>query len=570
MSAKHFAKPGNPANPANQGAAPGGTVQPRRGATAWGEGSASGDAAGGRNAAPAAQQSAQQPDPYGWGPSPYDAQSNPYASAGSQDPFPGAGAQNPYTDAGAQNPYASPYTPPVQDDNVYVDGPSSGAVNVMHEHAGHVDPLSRENYHPSKKRGRRSRGSGDDAAADAPVQPESPYAAPKRRSHKPVAIAVLVVLGLLAGVGLYLWQNPPFYSVTINGATQTVDAGSTLQTAIDKGYASPQAGDLIAVDGSVATPGGGDPFEATVNGASTTDPTAPLPRNGTVEFQDGNDVNETYTEATETIPHDTSGGTDVNSTTAYWAGSIHVCSEGEDGERVTRTGDVSGKTVTKVTKQPVAAGYHVYSANTNGDKVIALTFDDGPWPTTTSEILDILKENDAKATFFEIGNQVAENADVVKRIHAEGHQIGSHTWDHASGSGRGVDLTRMTADEQVQEVEKGFQAIEDTLGTQVNHVLRAPGGNYHGEIIGTLKDKITAEIGWDVDTEDWRKPGAAAIERAILSAKPGNVVLMHDGGGDRSETVEALKAALPQLKAQGYKFVTIDELMSTYGTPSSD
>lgn len=145
----------------------------------------------------------------------------------------------------------------------------------------------------------------------------------------------------------------------------------------------------------------------------------------------------------------------------------------------------------------------------------------------------MLKENDAHATFFEIGNQVAENADVVKRIAAEGNQIGSHTWDHASGSGQGVNLTFMTADEQRDEVTKGFSAIEDVLGTSVPHVLRAPGGNYYGSLVENLKDLVDVEVGWNVDTEDWRRPGADKIAEAIMSAQPGNVVLMHDGGGDR-------------------------------------
>ena len=122
----------------------------------------------------------------------------------------------------------------------------------------------------------------------------------------------------------------------------------------------------------------------------------------------------------------------------------------------------------------------------------------------------------------------------------------------------------MTAEEQRTEVQKGFEAIESVLGTSVTHVLRAPGGNYYGPLVDNLKDLVDAEIGWDVDTKDWSRPGAEAIEQALLSAKPGDVVLMHDGGGDRSQTVEALRSALPKLVAQGYKFVTVDELMA-YG-----
>lgn len=465
------------------------------------------------------------PDPYGWGlgqggstPS-----SNPYAAGG------GAGSC-----AGESNPYAAP---------------TSGAVNLRHEQVG-----------PGSEKARRKHR--DLPGQGVPGQQRRP------RRRKPVLLIVLVAVLALAVGGVYLYLNPPIFSVTVNGTARTVSAGSTLADIVKEGYASPKAGNLMAVDGSVAKEGGGDQLEAQVNDQTTNDASFVVPRGANVTISDGQDTTEDYDEQTETVPHGESGS-DVNSFNNYWAGSIHIYSDGEDGEQVTKTGKVSGKTVTEVTKQPVDAGYHVYTADTGDDKVIALTFDDGPWPTTTSEILDILKANDAHATFFEIGNQIAENADVVKRIHEEGHQIGTHTWDHAAGSGRGVDLTRMTADEQVSEVEKGFDAIDQAIGTKTSRILRAPGGNYHGQIITTLRDKVTAEVGWNIDTEDWRKPGADKIEQAILSAKSGDVILMHDGGGDRSETVAALKDALPKLKAEGFKFITVDELLA-FGMPKSE
>ena len=538
--AKHFAQGGAGAS---SGAAGGHGGAGATGGAASGRGAASGKgdakAAGGARTLAHGSRFSRDPADFDAG-----------IGARGRTPSPHAGAET----AQDRASYASPYTPPEPDAGTYAQGPSTGAVGVKPEMVG---PYARG---AKRSEGRYHEGMPGQGGVGAPK---------RRRSRKPIVICVLVALVALAAGAAYLYVNPPLYTVTINGTQRTVKSGSTLKDVIDEGFASPKAGNLMAVDGSVATEGGGDPFEATVNGTQTADPSTAVPRGATVTIEDGKDTEEPSTEKTEAIAHGTSGGTDVNSTTAYWAGSIHVYSEGEDGEQTVKTGQVSGKTVTTVTKQPVDAGYHVYTTDTNGDKVIALTFDDGPWPTTTSEILDILKANDAKATFFEIGNQVAENADVVKRIHAEGHQIASHTYDHAAGSGRGVDLTRMSADEQVNEVDKGFQAIDDVLGTNVNRVLRAPGGNYHGSIIETLKDKITAEVGWNVDTEDWRRPGADKIAQAILSVKPGEVVLMHDGGGDRSQTVEALKTALPQLKAQGYKFVTVDELMSTYGMPKA-
>ena len=513
---------------------------------------------------PTGQYGQDAAEPYGQQPSygqaqvnPYGAASNPYTSAGQAEPNPYATSQQPYGQQGAYVPSSNPYVPgsySSEDDYGYGDGganpyaaaPSSGAVNMGHEQVA------------GSSRSKRKRGSGEGM----------PGAPRKRRRRAPMVAIVLIVLAVLAGGGAYLYFNPPLYKVNVNGTERIVHSGSTLQDIVDEGFASPTAGNLLAVDGSVCVEGGGDKFEATVNGEATNDPSYVVPRHATVQFENGNDTTEEYTETTETIAHGTSGE-DMSSFNLYWAGSIHIYSEGEDGEQVTKTGKTSGISVTEVTKQPVDAGYHVYTADTGDDKVIALTFDDGPWGSTTSEILDILKENGAHATFFQIGNQVAENSEIEKRIADEGHQIATHTYDHASGSGNGVDLTKMSADEQVQEVEKGFSAIEDVLGTSVSRIMRAPGGNYYGSIITNLSSHVTAEIGWDVDTEDWRKPGAQSIADAIMSAKSGNVVLMHDGGGDRSQTVEGLRIALPQLVAQGYKFVTIDELLA-YGMPGSN
>ncbi len=470
---------------------------------------------------------------------------NPYSrsNAGRYAQQTGYAAQgNPY----ANGSYSSEDDYAYSDNNPYVSGPSNGAVNMGHQHIA--------SYEQAQRRG-GGKGRGNQ----------------KKRRRVPTGLVVFVVFFALVCGGLFLFFNPPLYNVNVNGTDHLVTMGTTIQKVIDEGFASPTAGNLLSVDGEVYTEGGGDAFEATINGTETTaDASYVIPRGATVQIENGNDVTEDYDVTTETVAHGTSS-TDSSSLSSYYNGAIHIYSKGQDGEQEVRTGKVSGKTVTTVTKQPVDEGYSSFSVDTNGDKVIALTFDDGPWGDTTTQILDILKEYDAKATFFEIGNQCAEYSDVVKRIASEGHQIATHSYDHASGSGQGVSLSIMSASEQVEEVTKGFQAIEDVLGTSVSRVLRAPGGNYYGDIITNLADYVDVEVGWDVDTEDWSKPGAQSIADAILSAQPGNVVLMHDGGGDRSQTVEALKIALPQLAEQGYKFVTIDELLTTYTsyTPST-
>lgn len=388
-------------------------------------------------------------------------------------------------------------------------------------------------------------------------------AAARRVPHRsrrllPVALALLVAL--IVGGGAYALLHPRHYDITLNGSTLTVTRNATIADLIEEGHASPVAGDLLAIDGSVAIPGGGDAFAATVNGTATTDPATTLEKDAVVEIGDGADRTESETIAQQAIPHSQrEAHTDMGS---YWNGSLHVYEKGEDGELTTRTGDVSGITLTEQTKEPVDAGYHIYTADTGGEKVVALTFDDGPWPETTDQILDVLEANGARATFFTIGNQISTYSAQVERAAALGCQVCTHTWDHAAGSGQGVNLTFMSPDEQVWEIQQGYAAIREVLGEEPSHVLRAPGGNYYGELIATLEPYVDAEIGWDVDTEDWRLPGADAIYQALMSVEPGQVILMHDGGGDRSQTVEAVRRAVPELLAQGYQLVTVDELLA--------
>ena len=388
---------------------------------------------------------------------------------------------------------------------------------------------------------------------------------PRRKKRNPFVVFLIcvLILGLLGVGGFFAYRYLMTFNVTVNGQTATLHRGDTVQKLLDEGIVSPKPGNLLAVDGSLLSEGQGEVCSVTINGNAAS-VTTPLANNADIQIGDGADKTEDTTTNEEVIPHETDEGD--SSFGAYWNGSIHLLSDGKDGKRVTKTGAVSGKTVDEVVEQPINAGYRIYTAKPD-DKVIALTFDDGPWPETTSAILDILEQNGAKATFFTIGNQISSNPDQVKRANEMGCQICTHTWDHAAGSGQGVSINTMSADEQVQEIQKGYDAIKEVLGKDPSRVLRAPGGNFFGDSISILWDYVDAEIGWDVDTEDWRRPGTEAISEAIMSVQPGQVILMHDGGGDRSQTVEALRESLPKLKEQGYSFITVDELLA-YGVPA--
>lgn len=387
----------------------------------------------------------------------------------------------------------------------------------------------------------------------------APYADFERYTKRPkkkasiVSLIVAAVILVGIGVGAYLYLNPPTFNTTVNGMTRTVNAGTTVADLVADGAVSPQPGNLVAVDGEVLEQGGGTAFTAKLNGEDVADPaTAVLHKGDTVQVDAGTDVMEEYdTKTVEKKPK----------TVELGEGAIHAIIPGESGTVEKRTGKISGKTAKEVVKPVQNSTYFRYNANPGDDKVIALTFDDGPWPTTP-ELLDVLKEYDVKATFFTIGNQIADYPDAMEREVKEGHQICTHSWDHAEGSGNGVDMTIMSPEEQVEEITKGQEAITKVTGGEAPKVFRSPGGNFHDEIIWNVAPYVSYEIGWNVDTEDWRTPGADTIAERILSAKSGDIVLMHDGGGPRSQTIEALKIALPQLKEKGYKFVTLDELLA--------
>jgi peptidoglycan/xylan/chitin deacetylase (PgdA/CDA1 family) len=183
-------------------------------------------------------------------------------------------------------------------------------------------------------------------------------------------------------------------------------------------------------------------------------------------------------------------------------------------------------------------------------KYVVLTFDDGPDAAYTPQILKVLAKFDAKATFFEIGENVRKHPELTKQIHAAGHSVENHTWTHA-------DLRKLTATAFRQQVLSTDQAIRAQLGS-TPQCLRPP----YGAVNATVRQRAKALgkdlVVWTVDSRDWTKPGTAAIvQRVVKSVHNGSVILMHDGGGNRTETVAALPKILTALKAQGYGFRTL-------------
>jgi peptidoglycan/xylan/chitin deacetylase (PgdA/CDA1 family) len=188
----------------------------------------------------------------------------------------------------------------------------------------------------------------------------------------------------------------------------------------------------------------------------------------------------------------------------------------------------------------------------SGDKLIALTFDDGP-SQYTNGILDTLTKNGAKATFFVIGNNVGRYSQAVKNVVSQGSEIANHTWDHKQ-------LTKLTADEIRKELSDTNEAVYKAAGVRPT-IFRPPYGSVDDSVKGVAKQAGMAAINWSVDTIDWKTKNADAVYNEVIkSAKSGSIILCHD---IYPTTAEAMKRVIPDLAAKGYKLVTVSELLGS-------
>lgn len=181
-------------------------------------------------------------------------------------------------------------------------------------------------------------------------------------------------------------------------------------------------------------------------------------------------------------------------------------------------------------------------------KRIALTFDDGPHPIYTPQMLELLKEEQVPATFFLLGENVELYGDVVKEIAKEGHLIGNHTYHH-------VQITSLSLEEACKEIQETSDLIEELTGIGTEYV-RPPFGTWNEE----LEERLNLiPVMWSIDTKDWTTQNVDWIVReTVKHAEDHDIILMHDS---YQSTVDAVKRVIEQLEAKGFEFVTVDEII---------
>ena len=231
---------------------------------------------------------------------------------------------------------------------------------------------------------------------------------------------------------------------------------------------------------------------------------------------------------------------------------VLFCSVGLVAAQLRAEPPIAARTPEKNNRNILAESRITFNAVHVDGPYIAMTFDDGPSATLTPKLLDILAAHQIKATFFVIGENVAEHPQIVARAAREGHEIGNHSWSHPN-------FGRMSDDGVRSQVQRTDDAIKSATGSRPT-LLRPPYGSITAREKRWIHDQFGYQIIlWDVDPYDWKRPGPSVVRNRILKeTRPGSIVLSHD---IHPGTIEAMPSTFDALQAKGFKFVTVSELI---------
>jgi peptidoglycan/xylan/chitin deacetylase (PgdA/CDA1 family) len=314
--------------------------------------------------------------------------------------------------------------------------------------------------------------------------------------------------------------------ITVAGITVPATGIPDVATALRIAGVSPPDGRLLAVSSGRVLDAHVDPAGIRVNSAPASLAT-PLRPYDVVTFVAGHDRVEGTQEVTEPVYLDAAAAALY---VGYRPGASRVIEGARSGEVVSST----------VTRAPTVG-------RLRSPARFALTIDDGPSPSATPQVLDLLDRYGVKAVFCLIGDNALGYPDLARREAAAGHELCDHTQNHP------LNLPQLSASRIRSEVTLGFASIVTADGGVRPRYFRAPGGNWSTTIIDDARALGLAPLRWTVDPRDWSVPGTQQIITTVLDQlRPDGIVLVHDGGGDRSETVQALGILLDELVAAGW------------------
>ncbi len=369
----------------------------------------------------------------------------------------------------------------------------------------------------------------------------SPGRPPEARLDFLRLMTAVVLIAALGAVSLPAFAH---VEVEVDGVKRAWVGPMTAADVFAQGWHVSSAGDLVDRNGEMVARGRGASPELSRDGVRLALDT-PLQDGDVITSATGADVaeSETVTEVVDPI------------TIRYVGeGPLQALEHpGSVGVKRQAIGSASARVFADEVIEPAQPMVIRRHGINGGRQVVALTFDDGPWPGQTDAILRVLAAEDVRATFFMVGSQVRRHPDITRRVRDAGHAIGNHTQAHSR-----LDVASASAVRN--EVTQAQQAIQEVAGVEPRW-FRPPGGRTSALVNKEVARFDMRTAMWTVDPQDWRKPPASRIVADVLAGvRPGAVVLLHDGGGERATTIEALGPLIRELKKRGYTFVTLDEL----------
>lgn len=372
---------------------------------------------------------------------------------------------------------------------------------------------------------------------------------PKNTKAAAVLLSVLVLAAMLYGVMQYRAYAARTITVTFQGEKYKVPTGSTPDDLLSQATTNTLQyyGDLLAVDGTVfeKSKGGGPKYtvyDRAILGSSK------LNAGDTVVVSRGDDRTEEGILTTQQIR---AGFTRTGK------GPIPVLiTPGKNGLSEVVMGKLSSLVASQtVVLEPVNAVLDYKEYRNEADKVIVLTFDDGPREGSTQKIVNALRAAGVKGTFFMLAKNVERNPALAKMVTDAGNEVGIHSSSHRL-------MTKQSNAQIEKEIKASTKRILEATGKTPTWI-RPPYGAVDGQVYTALHSHNLNVALWSIDTQDWKRPGTAAIVKRATKGLPGAVILMHDGGGNRDQTAEALPAIVTFYKNAGYRFVTLSEYQAS-------
>ena len=369
-----------------------------------------------------------------------------------------------------------------------------------------------------------------------------PAAAGRTIARAKLAAWLLAIAVIVLSVALYAIQP---VTVTVNGVVHRAKRGEFVSAFVERVAGDQlEPGNLVDVEGVTLEEGQGEPARIVVEGRPAT-ALDTVGQHRTVFLLAGTDIVED-TRIELAWKHfsfkRTGNGPIPVIVDPGFSAATEITVGAKSGKEVgRRDAGQSREPILRYSSPPAKAG-----------KLVALTFDDGPNNGETQQILRILQREKVKATFFVLGTNVEKFPAIVTRAAAEGHQIAVHSYSHPY-------FTKSPPSKIRAEIDKCADLVESATGVRPNWV-RPPYGAVDGLVFNEIERAGFNAALWTVDPRDYSRPGTQRIiNRVVFNAHPGMVVLMHDGGGNRAETVKALPGIIGELRDAGYRFVTVEE-----------